>query len=258
MKYWKAHFKDQFHNEEITIINNEEGNNSLSFELDGIKFSGNCPHDFSLEDENQCEEAMKKFRFIRHGGYNEMLDMNSPYCYDLQRYSLNVEIPLTLLRKKDNFRIEGTIHIAFSMKEYDSNIPKCRYSCDNEFVYGDDIIVHNFYICVDNERFDSDKQTLYFETALNDISEKMKEKYCIMSCFTCQYSEYSPYGNDDFGMMLCYKDYKEECIKVNSKDDYFELLENKNFDIRQETYLCSEYEPRIHSSGYRGFVNGVK
>jgi len=57
--------------------------------------------------------------------------------------------------------------------------------------------------------------------------------------------------------MLYYCRYKEDCLKVSSKDDFFEHLEPKDFVMRQETYLCDEYEVRNKSSGYRGFVEGV-
>ncbi len=85
----------------------------------------------------------------------------------------------------------------------------------------------------------------------------MKDEYRIISCFTCQYADYSPYGNDDFGTMLCFRRHKSDCLKVNGKGDYFEFLEGKDCDARQETYLCREYEFRNKSGGYRGFVKGT-
>lgn len=56
---------------------------------------------------------------------------------------------------------------------------------------------------------------------------------------------------------LRYCRHKEECLKVNSKDDYFAFLEDKDFDGRQETYLCSQYSPRNRAGGYRGYVGGT-
>lgn len=86
----------------------------------------------------------------------------------------------------------------------------------------------------------------------------MKKEYYIKCCFTCQYSDYSPYGNDDYGAMSCYRRHKEDCLMVNSKEDYFKYLEGKDADVRQETYLCEQYSPRSRAGGYRGFVDGVK
>lgn len=39
-----------------------------------------------------------------------------------------------------------------------------------------------------------------------------------------------------------------------SKDDFFEYLEDKDFDMRQETYFCDAYEVRDKCEGYRGWV----
>ena len=73
-------------------------------------------------------------------------------------------------------------------------------------------------------------------------------------CFTCHWSDYSPYGNSDFGTMMCYRKHKEEYSKVNGKETYFKYADNLDFESKQEIYICSEYEPRIHFSGYRGFL----
>lgn len=67
----------------------------------------------------------------------------------------------------------------------------------------------------------------------------------------------SPYGSDDYGLMLCFCRHKNDCLKVNSKDDFFSFLEGKDYDGRQETYLCEHYCLRDKASGYRGFVDGI-
>ncbi|MDE6832867.1 MAG: hypothetical protein K2J39_01260, partial [Ruminococcus sp.] len=91
--------------------------------------------------------------------------------------------------------------------------------------------------------------------ALSDICRKIKSDYYIKSCFTCQYSEYSPYGNCEFGTMMCYRECKKNCLKINSKADYFKYLGDEEFTHRQETFLCSEYDLRDKYEGYRGFVD---
>ncbi len=75
-----------------------------------------------------------------------------------------------------------------------------------------------------------------------------------MCCLTCQYSDYSPYGNDGFGYMLCYKNHKNEYLKVNDKDSFFEYVEDLDFEFEYETNLCKEFAPRILCEGYRGYV----
>ena len=113
-------------------------------------------------------------------------------------------------------------------------------------------------LSIEGEKFVSKHKTLCFEDALIDINRQMKDSYYLKCCLTCQYSDYSPYGSDDFGTMMCYRCHKEDYLKVNSKDEFFEYLDGKDFESRQETYLCGEYEPRRKCEGYRGFVDGVK
>ena len=88
-----------------------------------------------------------------------------------------------------------------------------------------------------------------------DQNKSLRENQSII--ITCQYSDYSPYGNDDYGTMLCYKKHKSEYLKVNDKYSYFEYLEGVECEVRQETYLCDEYEKRNQCEGYQGFVEQV-
>ena len=87
----------------------------------------------------------------------------------------------------------------------------------------------------------------------------MKELVCLIApeyrlqcCFTCQWSDYSPYGSDDYGSMLCYRAHKEEYLK--GSDDYFGYLEELPCEQRQETYCCPDFAPRNQCGGYRGYV----
>ena len=258
MQIWKAHYKDRYHDTFIDIINTEtDSKEPLSFIIDGIKFSGSCIGDFDLDDVDKYDEIRDKFYILKTGGYS-IGRTEIQYCYELQRYALEIEIPVTVIRKNDNSEIQGIIHISYEYKEQDNE--KCRQImyCDNIRVYRDDETVYDFTLHVDGMSYSSKIKTLYFEAALSNICKQMAQDYYIKCCFTCQYSEYSPYGNDDYGCMLCYCNHKEDYLKVNNKDDFFEYLEDKDFEIRQETYLCREYAVRNKCSGYRGFVYGIR
>lgn len=256
MQYWKAHYKDASHDVDIKIENTEEdySTNPLSFTLDGVKFQGTSLGDFQLADDAQYDYAKDRFWILKWGGMKNGFKHISPYYYELQRYTLDVEIPIKIVQKWDDCEISGMLHIAFEYVEHDRKKNQCRILCDDVQVYRDDAIVSDFSLCVDGVKYSSTKKSLDFETALYDISMQIKQKYCIKSCFTCQYSDYSPYGNDDYGTMLCYSKDKEACLKVNGKDDFFEFLEGKKWDGRQETYLCEEYDIRNKACGYRGFL----
>ena len=259
MQFWKAHYKDALHDVDIQIKNTENDykTNPLSFTLDDITFQGTSVGDFQLADETLYDNSKERFYILKAGGRDEKLKVTFPYWYDLQRYALDIEIPINVVRKKDNQELTGKLYIAFEYVEHDMEKGQCIFVCDNKRVYRDDEIVTDFSLNVDCKIFRSEKKTLYFENALNDICKQMKNDYYLKCCFTCQYSDYSPYGSDDYGTMLCYCRHKEDYLKVNSKDDFFEYLEVKDFDMRQETYLCDEYDLRNKCSGYRGFVEGV-
>ncbi len=254
MQRWKAHYRDALHNTPIEIINTEEDYSTepLSFTLDNITFCSSSLSGFHLKDEEQWEEASKKFSLLKWGGCAV-----SPYLYDLQGFALEVEIPVTVFRKRDEQLIPGVLFLSFQYTKPDMSKPHSIIMCDNVRVYADDVIVQGFSLSIDGKYYKSTEKTLWFDIALENISKQIKEDYYIKCCFTCQYSDYSPYGSDDYGSMLCFCRHKDDCLKVNSKADFFRFLEGKDFDGRQETYLCQHYSPRSKAGGYRGFVSGV-
>ncbi|MDE5582832.1 MAG: hypothetical protein K2J08_03915 [Ruminococcus sp.] len=252
MEIWKAHYRDSGHDIDIEIVNsqNQSDNYPLSFVIDGFKFVGQSVGDFELYDESQAEEAEKNFCLMKCGGYNSMIDTNFPYFYNLQRYSMSIDIPVCVVRKSDNAEIQGFIHVDFELKKSEKG---SRYHCDDVFKYYDDYIVNKFYLTADGKIFKTKCKSLWFESGLQEIYRSLKPYYSLKCCFTCQYSDYSPYGSDDFGTMLCYRKNKSDYLKVNSKADFFEYLDE--YEIRQETFVCEEYEPRVKCGGYRGFID---
>lgn len=259
MQRWKAHYKDSLHDINIEIVNAAEDDTEepLSFTVDEVTFQGSSLGDFHLAKEAQYDEARKRFCLLKWGGHNTKFHITTPYSYDLQRYELEVEIPIQVIRKQDDCECSGTLHIAFQYVEHDGKQLQSQILCDNVRVYHDDAIVKDFSLLVEGVQYASTKKTLEFEAALGDICTQMKSDYYLKCCFTCQYSEYSPYGMDDYGTMLCYCRYKKALLKVHNEDDYFHYLEGRDCDRRQETYLCKEYGERNKSCGYRGFVDGV-
>lgn len=259
MQYWKAHYKDALHDTDIEILNTEEDyrTDPLSFVLDGVTFKGTSPADFQLADVTQYDEANKKFSLLKWGGHYSKYQISSPYSYDLQRYELEVEIPVSVYRKRDKRLVAGNIFLAFKYSEPDIEKPQSILMCDDTRVYRDNLDVSEFSLLVDGCCYKTTKKTSWFEMALSDICTQIRHSYYIKCCFTCQYSDYSPYGSDDYGLMLCFCRHKEDCLKVNSKEEFFTYLEGKDYDGRQETYLCEHYSLRNRASGYRGFVDGI-
>ena len=93
-------------------------------------------------------------------------------------------------------------------------------------------------------------ETGWFEDELLSLHSAMPSGAYLVACFSCAYSDYSPYGHGLFGGMACFRNFKEQYAKVQTKDDLFPILNNS--DVVQETYLCPEFTKRRPHTGYRG------
>lgn len=257
---FRAHYRDRLHDCWVEIQSSRpEGSRDayeLRFELDGIRFTGMNLCDFELAEEDQAEEAAGRFRLMKWGGYLGYGGEILPYTYALQRYELTVEIPVQALQRESGEMLAGTIYFAYCMQERDAKTSRSRYRLDDRKIYPDQAVCTEFRLHVDGKDFKADRPTTYFEQALLQVCEKCGGDYRLTCCFTCQYSDYSPYGCDDFGSMLCYRKHKEVYLTVNDKDGFFERLEGLDFEVEQETGVCGEYEERTRCEGYRGMVEG--
>ena len=90
-----------------------------------------------------------------------------------------------------------------------------------------------------------------FEGELLEIQAQLPPGVHMKACITCMYSDYSPYGQNAFGDMACYRTRKSEYLKVKGKMQFLKF--QGHFDrMVQETYLCPEFERRVPGTGYRG------
>ena len=83
-----------------------------------------------------------------------------------------------------------------------------------------------------------------FEECLGQISSQLRKlpnEPALKCCFGCGLSDYSVYGHGIFGSLLCFKKQKDKFLDMKTRFDYYDLLEEKNLEYVQETYLCSEY-----------------
>lgn len=255
----KAHFKDQNHDTDLVIINSGTYDNgaTFSFELDGIRFVSECGtlRDFQLADPVCFEEAKNKFHILRWGG-NEKSDGALNYTYVLQRFEMRVEFPIVLFDKHAEKNVDGILYFAYELLEGGPGAAKVMDG--SEVVYIDGCKVLAFGVNVGDKNYECDYKTEYFETSMNELSGKMQDDYHMLCCFTCQYSDYSPFGNMEFGDMQCYKDHKDEYLSIKTKDGFIERLGNLAGIRKQEISYCDEFRLRNICDGYRGFVDGIE
>lgn len=101
-------------------------------------------------------------------------------------------------------------------------------------------------------------QDSYFEDVFNDLIKQINQlsdnNYQFQNCFGCQFSDYSIYGNDSFGTLMCFIANKDKYILVKNKTDYELFMQeiDNACDIVQEIYCCPHFQPRQKGSGYRG------
>jgi hypothetical protein len=226
----------------------------LTFTIDGVTFQGGDISIFELKDQSQVGKAQERFSLIKWGGTMSMFNHTTPYVYALQRYALNIQIPIQVVRTADGSGVEGVLHVGYRDVPHDMEKVQSRFYCDDRRVWPDDLEVTDFRLCVDGEEFSVSCKNLWFERNLQELIRLMAPEYRLKCCFTCQWSDYSPYGSDDFGTMLCYRAHKEEYLRVNEKADYFAYLEGLPVEQRQETYVCPDFTVRDQCEGYRGFV----
>ena len=255
MRHWKAHYRDELHDEDIVIVNEEADKyDNLTFTIDGVAFQGGSISDFTLKDPAQLEQAQSRFRLLKWGGHMAEINHTSPYTYDLQRYALDVQIPIRVIRTADGSETEGILHVGCRYVPHDIAKTQCRIYCDDQRVWRDDQEVTDFRLTVDGKAFSVPCEDLWFDTNLAELCRLIGPEYRLRCCYTCQWSDYSPYGSDDFGTMLCYRAHKELYLTVSSKAEYLERLDALPCEQRQETYLCPDFAEREQCEGYRGFV----
>jgi hypothetical protein len=211
---------------EIEIKNDFE---HLEFEIDNFKFIGTSFDDFELLNyENYSKSELKNFSFnkIRFG---------NGFSYELCDCKLTVNIPIQI---KD---IENE-------KVFTENL-EMKVETGKSIGNG---MTEDVKVSLNLKIFDKNYSAVNFdfENGANEIKSQLEPKYKFINCFGCSFSDYSPYGKAIFGTMLCFKNKKEEYLKVKSKDGLFDL--GKEDRIVQEIYQCSEYEPRGINVGYRG------
>lgn len=235
MKY-KITYKDQYGTIESVIENkfSEEldclTNYALELELGDVLFKGDTFDGLELQNENKYDkEQLKRFSFNKIGvhGTNNIVK-------ELTNYKFVLELPLKIVDKQTiaTRAINGILTVAlgsfspkdYSVFQYEFTNDKSDYS-----VVGDS-----------------------FEALFDNLKKAIKESHFIKNCYGCNYSDYSPYGRDSFGDMLCFKHAKEAYLKISGKGGLFQLMSNEKVIHVQETYLCNDFEFRKEKVGYRG------
>ena len=120
---YKAHYKDELHDLDIDITHDK--GKALTFTIDGVRFKSANFNDFELEEPEKYSMGDLPFRLFKEGGkvYHEKLgiELDSGYFYTLQRYSLEVTIPVTVIRISDSRNMDAFIRLKVKLRERNEN-----------------------------------------------------------------------------------------------------------------------------------------
>lgn len=211
------------HGREDIIITND--GTTLTTNIRGVELSGSDFDSFRPAN-GTTESALNKF--VLYGGR------------DLCACTITAEIPLPVI-------VHDQIVAGLLLMQLRLGPPRIEA---NRGIDSEELqltLKYNDYLLVSSERYG------YFEDALNDIQGQMPQHHSIKSCINCLYSDYSVAGNGLYGCMMCFRNIKDQYLKVKTKDDYIDIeIEALHERWVQETYLCPDFTVRIKGTGYRG------
>lgn len=107
-----------------------------------------------------------------------------------------------------------------------------------EYQHDEDNDISIAKVFLDNETIEiSDCDT---EMIFRKLSELLKNKYEIYSCFTCRYGHFCPYGDCD-NEIFCVNDFDPKC-----KNDLLPIMQNsEELSLRLRTLfdICDKHKP---------------
>lgn len=217
MDHYPAKYTDSYGTETTTIINDGE---TLRMTIRGVEFEGD---DFDSFEPHESASIDQLSSFSLHR--NELYS-----C----RISCDISVPINR---------NGEVLAGSLIVELDLGDPIPNSGLDKEQLS----IVLKF----EELYFSGSGTSGWFEDELIEIQKKLPEGVYIQACINCLYSDYSPYGHGLFGTMMCFRNLKQEYLRVTSKEEFWPV--HDRYDrLVQETFLCDDFKRRIPCTGYRG------
>lgn len=220
---YSAVYRDDFGMDTVTIKNDGV---TLSFVLRGQEFISRNFHSFGIPSESPIPE-------------------NHPFnlCLsDLCGYSMDFDIPILLASNTEEVQVHIHVHIEYG-------------NCDEQSRVNHELL--QFVVEHQGKVYKSGGKNLYntFDEQLTELADIMPKDIYLKTCWNCAFSDYSISGSGIFGEMACFRNTKDEYLKVNSKIELSKLWEQRTEDV-QETHLCHQFEKRPLGVGGRYVGHG--
>ncbi|MDO7876740.1 DUF6304 family protein [Hymenobacter sp. ASUV-10] len=199
----------------------------LSVEIEGVKFEGYGFNNLSIIDKpSYSQEQLQRFTLLPIQVSNP--DDNTTYIdEELSNFSLEFVIPQLVIDVVTSHAFSADLLMNYSLNSTDES----------------------FVITLPLAGVVYTGRGGWIETAFDQIHNQFAGKYRFKNCYGCIYGDYSVYGNDSFGTMLCFANQKQEYRATSDKAGYMDLAPPRG--AVQEIYCCSDYEIRRKGVGYR-------
>lgn len=199
----------------------------LSLKIEGVKFEGSGFNSLSIIDKKSySNEQLQRFALRPIQVWNR--DNNTTYTdEELSNFSLKFVIPQIIIDVVNGRVFSADLLLNYSLNSTNESFAVTLTVGEIDYIGRGDCI----------------------EIAFDQINNQFANKYRFKNCYGCMFGDYSVYGNDSFGTMLCFSNQKQEYCETNSKASYMELAPPR--DAVQEIYCCPDYVIRRKGVGYR-------
>ena len=217
MDRYPAKYTDAYGTEDTIITNDGE---TLRMTIRGVQFTGT---DFDALEAPEDAAPDQLLSFSLHRG-------------DLCACRIECEMPIPIHDNGED--LTGTLRIDLQLGD-----PAPNGGLDREQL----LVVLKY----NEQHFAGSGKSGWFEDELIEIQKQLPDGIYMRACINCLYADYSPFGHGLFGSMMCFRNLKQEYMKVTCKDEFWSV--HDRYDrLVQETYLCTDFQRRIPGTGYRG------
>jgi Family of unknown function (DUF6304) len=217
MDRYTGKYTDARGSESITICNDSL---TLSVNIRGVEFAG-TDLDALSPSVDATADQLRVFSLHRN---------------DLCSCSIECEMPISI--HDDGHDGMGALCIKLRLGE-----PAPNGGLDREEL----LIVLTY----NERRFAGSGLSGWFEDELIAIQQQLPNGVYLKACINCLFSDYSPLGHGSFGQLRCFRNLKQDYLKVRSKAEFWPL--HDRYDrLVQETYVCPDFQRRVAGVGYRG------
>ena len=176
MQVWPAKYKDK-NGEYNTVIRNDKTN--LRMNVRGVEFLGKGFDDFRV-DEDLSKEHLASFTLDK---YDELSD-----CL------IECVIPVLIISNQKESEAKLCLKLEFGKVGEKGWRDEGNLTLILEY---------------QDRTFQSKGEIGWLEDSLVEIQKQLPEDHRFKNCFGCAFSDYSVYGHDFFGGMLCFRNKKK-------------------------------------------------